>query len=163
MTIITSEEFLKHVGAWIKDNKERMHRIWPLKGGWEAWAQAEICAHIFSDQPLSDVLREQPIYSGNMQVDFLVNSGTKKVAQDVLAVELKCESLGNHQNFLEGFRADQGKLSQSMSKDFEKCTRLCMGIFTSRKAQDQIKQLQGVQATIVDDIGVVWSRYMPAN
>ena len=39
---LTANDFLGAVFAWANANVERIAVVWPLSGGWEAWAQAEV-------------------------------------------------------------------------------------------------------------------------
>lgn len=158
--ILTTVDFQNQVRAWVRDNAARIHGVWPLKGGWEAWAQAEICSVINAAQPTSSVLREQAIYTDPLQrVDLLVNDGTKTTPSQVIAVEMKLESLENARAFVDGLRQDALKLETKRSTAYEKCTRVLLAIFFSPQADAKLAPLSNFHVEIVGGLGVGWLIY----
>lgn len=160
-TILTTANFQDAVRAWVRNNSPRIHGVWPLKGGWEAWAQAEICSVINTSQPTSSVLREQAIYTDSgLRVDFLVNEATKTTPDQVIAIEMKCESLENAGQFQDGLRGDALKLETKLvGTAHAQCKRVLLGIFFSPQAKDNLAKWPGVNVEVVGDLGLAWHLY----
>lgn len=102
--------------------------MWPQKGGWEAWAQAQILSEVLRIDSRYEILREQHVYeSPRKAADFLLN-GSSPVPQMTI-VELKCQSLENHAQFSAGLANDARKLVYELSPAFHGATLLILGIY----------------------------------
>lgn len=127
---LTLDDFRKYLEEWALYRRDDFQRFFPLKGGWEAWVQADFAAFVLLKDDRYDVLREVTIYTDPYQkVDWLFNDTdidkTKRIA-----VELKCQSFNNWEAFIPGIEADILKLQQDRIKvQFRTCATIVMGIY----------------------------------
>jgi hypothetical protein len=136
--IISYNELLNAIGQWANNKANDFQYYWPLKGGWEGWTQTEIAAFILNVDNTSDVEREQHIYTNNyLSTDLLVNANITANQQQIIVVEMKCQSLQNFNNFLTGIDADILKLHRANLKPNFQHAQLCvMGIYFDQNARD---------------------------
>lgn len=158
---LSPRDFLALVQAWAGANVARIRNVWPLQGGWEAWAQAEIAAFVNADDRPTWIMREPRVYPDNARADFLVNDPFQNEATDEIVVEMKCESLGNWDAFVEGLRYDVYKLNGGLRLDLAPAHRMALGIFFSPESEAQLAQLHGFTIAYTPDreIGIasmVW-------
>ncbi|NER52623.1 MAG: hypothetical protein F6J92_39490 [Symploca sp. SIO1A3] len=126
---ITFDQFAGLVTEWANGKSAQFKFYYPLKGGWEAWTQAEVAAYILSKDSTIDILREWSIYQNNNQrVDWLFNNQDPTVGNKI-AIELKCQSFENRNTFTNGLAADEAKLAQANLKAaYQGCQTGVMGI-----------------------------------
>lgn len=114
---INSQQLLYYIYNWAEQNASRIRSKWPLKGGYEAWFQAEIASFMVEQDSTIKVLREWSIYGTGRRVDLLINSdeivypdpATLPVIS--IPVEIKADSFLNHNTFLTGVSEDIEKLN----------------------------------------------------
>lgn len=118
--ILSLDNFVTYLAQWCELKTNTLYPpfgSYPLlKGGWEAWMQADFAAYLISVNNTYDVLREQYIYGGQQRVDWLVNSTLTPDTHQMLAVELKCESLGQYVAFVGDVKDDIAKLKTISGK-----------------------------------------------
>ncbi|MFN4176532.1 hypothetical protein [Phenylobacterium sp.] len=149
---LTANDFLGAVFAWANANVERIAVVWPLAGGWEAWAQAEIAGYINATQPAAFVEREAHVYADpGLTADFLVNNPELNDPSDEIVVELKCESFRNWRNFVTGLEIDAYKLNGQMRPDLCGCRKISLGIFFSPESEERLAELPGYTITFTND------------
>lgn len=158
---LSPRDFLALVQAWADANVDRIRNVWPLAGGWEAWAQAEIAAFANADDRLIWIMREPRVYPDSSRADFLVNDPFQNPATDEIVVEMKCESLRNWGAFVDGLRYDVWKLNGALGMDLAPAHKIALGIFFSPESQAELAQLQGFTITYTPnrEIGIasmVW-------
>lgn len=131
------KEFIKFLEKWVAENQKKIASLWTQKGGWESWAQAEICSSILEVDSRYDILREQHVYtSGGKSADFLLNNSSE--VKDKVIIELKCQSFENYKKFTPGLRDDIKKLINELKPAYEGATLLVVGIyFTDKTPIDQ--------------------------
>ena len=101
--ILTVDEFVQVVEQWAKASLPAIGRVWPLRGGWEEWAQAEIAAYINAIDPSYSVEREADTYGDRRRADLLINQGASQWAQEWIVVEMKCQCPHSPYAFAAGF------------------------------------------------------------
>jgi hypothetical protein len=144
--IISYNELLNAIGQWANNKANDFQYYWPLKGGWESWAQAEIAAFILNADSTSDIEREQHVYTNNsLSTDILVNANITANQQQILVVEMKCESLyqqiRDRNAFLNGIDADILKLHRNNLKpNFQNAQRCVLGIYFDNAARNGLMQ-----------------------
>ncbi|AIF82382.1 hypothetical protein NTE_00300 [Candidatus Nitrososphaera evergladensis SR1] len=154
--VLTDSGFLSGVQDWINTNIGRIKLMWPLKGGWELWTQAEIAAYFISKNPLFDILREQPVYVNKGQAaDFLINNSTVPATSGKIIVELKCQSKENATTFVAGVLSDLQKLS-TIDPTFKGTQLLCLGIFFDQSAGNKLGSQGFGIAIIGSEVGLAW-------
>ena len=137
---ITVKEFATYVNSWAGARGSDFKYYLPLKGGWEAWTQADLAAYILSKDSTVDILREQMIYQGQQKVDWLINNGDPTKA-DRIAVELKCQSFENQSGFVKGLDNDEKKLDQNnLNSNYKGCQTIVMGIAFESNAFEWMKK-----------------------
>jgi hypothetical protein len=121
--------FAAYLGSWAQDYEGQFKLYYPLKGGWEAWAQTSVAGYIIQADNTIDILREQMIFDGTQQkVDWLLNDNEQLVTHKI-AIELKCESLENRKNFASGLEADIAKLiDANLKENYRGCRRAVVGL-----------------------------------
>ena len=121
--------FSVDLSNWFEMYQDQFKLYYPLKGGWEAWVQASVAGFIINKDSTIDILREQMIFAGSQQkVDWLLNNDSHSIATKV-AIELKCQSIGNEKDFTIGLKADIAKLAQENLKvPFKGCHTAVVGI-----------------------------------
>ena len=128
MAQLSYQEFLDYVEMWVVENETKIAKMWPQKGGWEGWAQAEIKSFILGKNSTFDILREQHVYtSGGKTADFLLNDSSP-VGKKVV-VELKCQSFENYKNFKAGLENDISKLIKELKPSYSGAALLVIGIY----------------------------------
>jgi hypothetical protein len=132
---LTYAQYKDYLIEWCKARGATFKYFFPLKGGWEAWVQADYAAFVLSKNSAYDILREVAIYKNNYQrVDWLFNNND--VVAQKIAVEIKCQSFENHDSFIAGVGADIDKLAQDNLKlSFQTCQTGVMGIYFEEKAR----------------------------
>ncbi|MFN7112212.1 MAG: hypothetical protein ACK4M2_11295 [Brevundimonas sp.] len=148
---LSPRDFLDLVQAWAGANVPRIRNVWPLQGGWEAWAQAEIAAFVNADDRPTWIMRESRAYPDNSRADFLVNDPFQNEATDEIVVEMKCESLGNWDAFVDGLRYDVYKLQGDLGMGLNPAQRMVLGIFFSPESEAKLAQLAGFTITYTPD------------
>lgn len=148
---LTVPNFLQLVHGWANENVERIRHVWPLAGGWEAWAQAEIAGYINARHPQTYIVREPMVYLDDSRADFLVNDPAQNVMADEIVVEMKCESLGNWRAFIGGLRFDTWKLNGQMRMGLDSGKKISLGIFFSPETQEQLAELTGYEIVYTHD------------
>lgn len=126
---------------WCNQRADSFKYYTPLKGGWEAWVQADLSAFILSNDSRYDILREQSIYNtAGQRVDWLFNdNGT---VPEKIAVELKCQSFENYRAFNRGIDDDIAKLAQNrLKRTYRGCQTAVMGICFEQDARDYMLNL----------------------
>jgi len=128
MTELTCDQFIEYVARWIEVDEANISRVWPTKGGWEGWAQVEICSRIVATDSRYQIEREQHPYGASRKAsDFFLNVNCP-VSQQVI-IELKCQSFQNYANFGAGLQADVEKLTNEVDPQYRGATLLAMGIY----------------------------------
>ncbi len=128
MLVITYELLRLGLSSWCLEREAGFKKLWPLKGGWELWAQADFAAYLIQQESSIDVLREQYIYNSWKKVDWLFNFSTEDPAT-MIAIELKCQSLENEANLINGLTADIDKLAKlNIRPQFADIQRVVVGI-----------------------------------
>lgn len=158
---LSPRDFLALVQGWADANVGRIRNVWPLAGGWEAWAQAEIAGFVNASAPEVWLMREPRVYPDNSRADFLINDPFQNPATDEIVVEMKCESLRNWDAFVDGLRYDAWKLNGALGMDLAPAHKMVLGIFFSPESQAELARLQGFTITYTPDrsIGIasmVW-------
>ncbi|WP_333895672.1 hypothetical protein [Brevundimonas aurantiaca] len=158
---LSPRDFLALVQGWADANVNRIRTVWPLNGGWEAWAQAEIAGFINASAPDAWVMREPRVYPDNSRADFLINNPFQNPAENEIVVEMKCESLRNWDAFVDGLRYDVWKLNGALGMDLAPAYKVALGLFFSPESQAELARLQGFTITYTPDreIGIasmVW-------
>lgn len=143
-------DFVALVTEWANANVDRIGTVWPLDGGWEAWAQAEIAGYINARAPDTWLRREVRVYSNGGRCDFLVNDPFTNDNRDEIVVEMKCESLNNWAAFVDGLRADTYKLSDPYM-DYRTGSKISFGIFVTTESEQQLAMLQGYTLSYTND------------
>lgn len=105
------EQLVKYLSAWCAYRADFFQYLWPLKGGWEAWMQADFAAFIVRKDGLFP--NENPI---PIQREYLINNqridlffGT--AVENGFFAEIKCQSFGNWDGFTGGLTDDINKLT----------------------------------------------------
>jgi len=153
---ISTADFMTLVSQWAAANVERIRLVWPLAGGWEAWAQAEIAGYINANVEDSWIEREARVYPDGGRADLLVNNPFENPAADEIVVELKCESLRNWAGFVDGLRYDTWKLGGGMRMGLDAAGKISVGLFFSPETEDQLALLAGYQISYTQggEIGI---------
>ncbi|WP_118973301.1 hypothetical protein [Taibaiella koreensis] len=127
---LTYDDYATFLINWCAIRGSEFKLYFPLKGGWEAWAQADYAAYVLAQNNTYDILREVAIYTNARQrVDWLFNNNDLDVKKK-LAVEIKCQSFENRDAFIAGVEADIAKLAQNKIKlQFRTCQTGVMGIY----------------------------------
>jgi hypothetical protein len=144
---LSPRDFLALVQGWADANVNRIRNVWPLQGGWEAWAQAEIAGFVNAAAPDTWILREARVYPDNSRADFLINDPFQNPATDEIVVEMKCESLRNWDAFVDGLRYDAWKLNGALGMELAPAHKMVLGIFFSPESQAELARLQGFTIT----------------
>lgn len=155
--IMTDSEFLDFVYKWASGNLANLGRVWPLEGGWEAWAQAEIAAYINGVDPTYSVEREALAYGDGRRADLLLNKGASLQSQDWIVVELKCQSIPSARNFVSGLNSDYYKL-QEVSPTYTKSQKLTLGIFIDGGTEQTLNEQGYKTKSVSDEVGLAWYR-----
>ena len=150
---LSHEKFLKLVRSWIIVNVNSIKNMWPQKGGWESWAQAEIFNYVITENSTYDILREQHVYRNSaLAADFLLNKNSARGSRVI--VELKCQSLENHKNFSYGIESDAKKLCKELSDTYSGEELLVIGIyFTSETLIPEYFSSEN----ITTEVGICWA------
>lgn len=153
------DNFANEILQWCTTAAGRFKMFWPLKGGWEAWVQAEVAAYLLHQNSAYDVLREQPIYqNGRQSVDWLLNDSSMSVVNKI-AIELKCQSLGNSQAFIQGVQHDIVKLNiGNLKPEYQNCQRGMMVIYFDSQARDWVLQNNFVEIFNNNEVGCAMRR-----
>lgn len=109
---LTYDQYAELLLRWCEFRGDSLKNYFPLKGGWEAWVQADYAAFVLSWNSTVDILREVPIYVNRRQrCDWLFNNTDPTVTQKI-AIEIKCQSFDNRDAFTAGVGEDIAKLNQ---------------------------------------------------
>jgi hypothetical protein len=133
---LTYDQYAELLLAWCKFRGESLKNYFPLKGGWEAWVQADYAAYVLGWNSTVDILREVPIYQNPKQrVDWLFNNTDPTVTQKI-AIEIKCQSFDNRDAFTAGVGADILKLSQAnLNPIFQTCQTGVLALYFTNEAE----------------------------
>lgn len=140
---ISTANFMNLVTHWADANINRMRMVWPLAGGWEAWAQAEIAGYVNANVQDAWIEREAYVYPNRSRADFLVNNPFQNPSHDEIVVEMKCESFGNWDAFVNGLRYDAWKLGGPMGMGLGDAKKIALGIFFSPESEQRLAMLHG--------------------
>jgi hypothetical protein len=141
MTILSIEDFTVLVQSWAVTRSDAFGSKWPVKGGWEGWAQVDLVSGMLQEDPTLDILREQPIYRGaRRRVDLLLNANAM-ADDDMIPVEIKAESLQNSAAFVDGVLKDLGKLETQRNAQFSACDCVMMAIAFSQSGVDGVMRI----------------------
>lgn len=151
--ILDFNAFASYVVQWCEYRQNEFSRLFPLKGGWEAWAQADWAAYTLWQESTYDILREWPIYNNpNQRVDWLFNNSSPNVQK--VAIELKCQSFENRNVFTAGLQADIDKLQQgNLNADYVGCQTGVMGIYFEEAARTWVLANGFIEVFNNGDIG----------
>lgn len=132
---ITYDQYAELLIRWCKFRGDSLKNYFPLKGGWEAWVQADYAAYVLEWDSTVDILREVPIYkNGRQRVDWLFNNTDPAVAKK-MAIEIKCQSFDNRDAFTAGVAADALKLAQdNLNPAFQTCQTGVLALFFTEEA-----------------------------
>ncbi|WP_372784960.1 hypothetical protein [Phenylobacterium sp.] len=142
---LTVQHFRDQVIGWVHENTDRIRVVWPLAGGWEAWAQAEIAGHINRHVAEAFIDREPPVYLDGSRADLLINNPFQNDASELIVVEMKCESLRNWRAFVDGLRYDAWKLQGAMRMGLGASKKMVIGLFFSPESEEQLAELTGFE------------------
>ena len=134
---LTYDQYAELLLRWCEFRGDSLKNYFPLKGGWEAWVQADYAAFVLTWNSTVDILREVPIYVNRRQrCDWLFNNTDPTVTQKI-AIEIKCQSFDNRDAFTAGVGEDIAKLNQlNISKrEYEVLTLICSGMSNQQIAQ----------------------------
>ncbi len=136
--ILDFNTFATLVVDWCEYRQLEFSKLFPLKGGWEAWTQADWAAYALSQNSTYEILREQPIYTNAYQrVDWLFNNDAATVQK--VAIELKCQSFENQNTFIAGLQDDINKLQPgNLNANYVGCQRGVMGIYFEETARNWV-------------------------
>ena len=144
--IVKIDQVYNSLSNWIDSlNPQKLDSLWPLKGGWEGWAQVDYAAFTYKADSTIDLLREQPIFINDRQkVDWLFNDESASVTKEKIAIELKCESLPQWERsknyFIGALQDDEQKLNVvNLKAGYKDCIRVVVGIFFSPQANEAVK------------------------
>ncbi|MGB1586890.1 MAG: hypothetical protein ACPHID_07595 [Thermoplasmatota archaeon] len=126
--VLSVDDVIELTDQWRQKRSGDIARVWPLNGGWEAWAQAEIAAWLLYADHANETLREQRVYANDQRADLLVNPTSN--GADMIVIELKCQSLPNWRAFVPGLQEDYNKLRGAMRPAYQDAHRLVLGIGT---------------------------------
>lgn len=152
--ILTIDQFFGYVFAWADTNVPNIRRVWPLQGGWEAWAQAEIAGYINEIDASTSIIREARVYNEGRRADFLLNQATTNQYSQQVVVEMKCESLHNQGAFISGVNKDVAKVQTKLQAPFNQCQKVTLAIFFSQEAANSLAELGYTLQTSQNEIGV---------
>lgn len=127
MANFTVDEFVSQTIAWAASRRDRFRYNFPVKGGWEAWIQVDLCAFILARNSTYDILREQGIFTTPAKrADLLLNAQLAAVQR--IPVEMKSESFENHGNFVGGVSADLAKIGNERTPAYSQssCVNLAV-------------------------------------
>jgi hypothetical protein len=132
------DTFEKLVTDWANARNDDFKYYWPVKGGWEGWAQVDIVAFAFRKDTTYDIKREQSIYTdAEKRVDLLLNANEGVDLQ--IPVELKCESFENKGTpFVNSVVKDVNKLGGERKHEFAKCSCVDIAVPFSNPSRTQI-------------------------
>jgi hypothetical protein len=138
---LTYEQYAAYLFDWCTFRGDSLKNYFPLKGGWEAWVQADYAAYVLEKDSTVDILREIPIYQNPKQrVDWLFNNSDPDVTKKI-AIEIKCQSFDNYNAFTAGVYDDMAKLSQDkLNPSFQTCQTGVLGLFFENKAGTWLDQ-----------------------
>ncbi len=106
------EQLIKYLSEWCSYRADFFKYLWPLKGGWEAWVQADFAAYLvqkeglFTDLESIPIQREYPI--NNQRIDLFFGA----TVENGFFAEIKCQSFGNWNMFTNGLTEDINKLTE---------------------------------------------------
>jgi hypothetical protein len=99
-------------------------------------------------------LREQNVYNnGRKAADFLLNDSSP--VADKVVIELKCQSLGNYQNFASGLTSDIQKLLGELKPVYEGASLLVVGIYFAD--HDDIPRYFSKKVLGIGEVGICWA------
>lgn len=132
---LTYDQYAERLLAWCEFRGDSLRNYFPLKGGWEAWVQADYAAFVLAWNSTVDILREVPVYVNNRQrCDWLFNNTDPTVTQK-LVIEIKCQSFDNRDAFTAGVGEDIAKLNQNnINNYFRTCQTGVLAICFSPEA-----------------------------
>jgi hypothetical protein len=147
---LTITNFISYVGQYLSGNIHDIKSTWTQQGGWEGWLQAEICNYINAKGKYT-ILREEAVYASGQKADFLLNAMSPPTHQ--IVAELKCQSLGNWENFVSGLEHDAEKLSGPLKEKYKGARALAIGIyFTHDGGIPEHFKWQDLK----DEVGICW-------
>jgi hypothetical protein len=161
MMPLSLKNFSAYLGGWAQNYEKEFKLYYPLKGGWEAWAQASVAAYIINKDSTVDILREQLIFDGSQQkVDWLLNDTDQSVTNKI-AIELKCQSFENQNKFTTGLEGDIAKLAEANLKAaYHGCRRAVVGIcFT----EDALQWMGAKNFKLLHETGDTAMGLLPLN
>lgn len=156
--ILDFNTFATLVVDWCELRQNQFKLMFPLKGGWEAWTQADWAAFALNQNSTYDILREQAIYANpNQRVDWLLNDNAATIQK--IAIELKCQSFENRNVFTTGLQADIDKLQQGNLKPaYQGCQTGVMGIYFEESARNWVLANGFIEVFNNSDVGCAIKR-----
>lgn len=110
----TAEEVPAVVEHWAKANYVKIDEIYRQGGAWQQWAQVELARTFKRLFPRLAVLREENVYSGNVQSADITLALSGNVTQ---VIELRCQSQGQDKMgptmFYKTLVADMKKITEN--------------------------------------------------
>ncbi|MHC4739889.1 MAG: hypothetical protein ACYS9Y_13365 [Planctomycetota bacterium] len=159
MAQITYQEFFGYLEEWIAVNESKIASMWPQKGGWEGWAQAEIKTFIVGKDSTYDILREQHVYTSHREsVDFLLNDSFP-VSQKAV-IEFKCQSFENYKNFKKGLENDINKLTNELKPSYKGAVLFSIGIYFTD--HPDIPEYFDKKVLGSGEVGICWAKIKTA-
>lgn len=140
---LSPKDFIVLVHRWADANVNRIRTVWPLKGGWEAWAQGEIAGFINAEVGEVWMDREAYVYPDRSRADFLINDPFQNPTENLIVVEMKCESLHNWKHFVQDLKYDAWKLNGEMAMGLDAARKISLGLFFSPDSKEKLAMLHG--------------------
>jgi hypothetical protein len=152
--VISFDGFAEAIIGWCSIKNNQFKQYWPLKGGWEQWVQAEVAAYIISQDTRFDIQREQHIYRQyQKKVDWVCN-GLNPDVSTWIAIELKCQSHGNANNFIDEVRKDIAKIQPlNIDPAFRIAQTGVMAIYFEEKSQAWLKDDGFIEVFVNKEVG----------
>ncbi|NBB17292.1 hypothetical protein GVN21_18165 [Caulobacter sp. SLTY] len=152
--IMNIDTFVQVVEQWARESLPAIGRVWPLRGGWEEWAQAEIAGYINSIDPSYSVEREVYLFGDDRKADLLINQGASQWAPDWIVVELKCQCPHSPYAFAAGFNKDKTKITE-LVEPYSSAQKLCLGICVDGRTLEGMGSMGYTIIWIEKEVGLV--------
>ncbi|KAI3317247.1 hypothetical protein HD806DRAFT_527232 [Xylariaceae sp. AK1471] len=107
----TNNPLIDGIAIWAGNNAFKLLQLYSVKGGWEGWAEAELCLLMPQWIGGSCSREDREVYTNNDLADLL-HENTMNNTKNI--IELKCQSLYQDDTNMAGFRnvysVDAGKI-----------------------------------------------------
>lgn len=111
----------------------------------------------------ADVEREQHIYrAAGEKTDLLFNHHIVRSPTNIVAVELKCQSLGNANSFVAGLAQDLHKLEWSTTEATKRYTRMVIGLYVANEMKIWPGFSQNMWVDETGEVGVCYYLLAPS-